>query len=108
MSLIVTAYDLTGGTTLSTEVVAPSTWRVTATVTGGLPRQRVKCILEVEDEQGNWSPLKDDVNRVISLMVVGNDTVSTNALLANAANGRVRVAPKADAEGTINVDSINS
>lgn len=108
MSLVVTAYDLTGGTTLSTEVALPSTWRVSATVTGGLPRQRVKCILEVEDEQGNWSPLKDDMNRVISFMIVGNTTESVNALIVNGANGRVRVAPKADAEGTINVDSINS
>jgi hypothetical protein len=108
MASIKTDYDLSGGSVLSDEVSTPNNWRVSATVTDGLPRQRVKCILEVEDELGNWDTIRDDMGRVISFMIIGNDTVSINPIVVNGANGRVRIVPKGNAEGTINVDSINS
>lgn len=111
MALIKTDYDLSGGAVLSDEVVAPNNWRVTATTTSCPAKQRVKLIFEVEDEQGNWASVTDEKDTVISFTLIGNETKSRNILVANAANGRMRIVPKEMLEaisGTINVDSINA
>lgn len=108
MSKIVTDYDLSGGKTTSTEVVAPNNWRVTATITDAPASQRVFCHFEVEDEQGNWALLTDDTDRAITFVVIGNGIVSMNPIIVNAANGRVKVKPPTGATGTINIDSINA
>lgn len=109
MALIITAYDLAGGNEASTEEVAPSSWRVTATTTDCPALQYVRVDLEVEDEQGNWTSLTDDNDRAIHITLRGNETKSVNAIGINAANGRAIVRPPVDnPSGTINVDSINS
>jgi len=108
MALIVTAHDLSTGNATSTEVVAPNNWRVTATTTGCPLLQDVFVTFEVEDEQGNWALLTDEKDHPIKMKIRGNSSESRNPIVVNAANGRVIVRPPVGAEGTINIDSINS
>jgi len=108
MALIVTNYDLSGGNTYSTEVVAPNDWRVTVTVDSAPVRQVTFFHLEIEDEQGNWALLKDDKEHPVQFSLKGNGTTSKNVLVVNAANGRVKIKPPNGATGNVNVDSITT
>ena len=109
MALILTDYDLSGGDTTSTEVVAPNNWRVSATIEDAPASQFVRLDLEAEDAAGNWFPLTYESGLPIHLTIIGNKTRSINPIVVNAANGRVKVhVPKAGGVGTINIDSINA
>ena len=109
MALIITDYDLSGGVEDSSEVVAPSNWRVTATTTGCPDLQFVDIDFYVEDEQGNWANLTDDMGHAIKMTLRGNQSKSINPIVVNAANGLVTVRPrKSGGVGTINIDSINA
>lgn len=106
--LIKENYDLSNGNTESNEVLVPNNWRVTATTSNIPEGYAVDIEFYVAGENGQYAPLTDEKDRHIKLTINKNTTASINLSGVNAAKGKVKIVVQENAQGLIDIDSINN
>ena len=107
MATIVNAYDLSGGDTLSTEIVAPNNVRIQYEVTGATSSQQVIWLtLQVNDGTA-YVDAKDENGRNVRFPVSGNAKASENFAGINSASAKVKV-EATNCDGSLTITSYES
>jgi hypothetical protein len=107
MATIVDAYDLSGGDTLSLEVVNPVNLRIQCEVTGSTqPTQAIYLTMQTDDGTA-YVNLNDSIGDVIKYGISGNSKISKNHYGINSVSLKVKVEAE-NADGLLTITTHES